>query len=76
MVGPEVVNSTFLPLILRMAKDPVPNIRFNVARTLHALIPTLDSNVVQNQVKPALSKLFDDSDKDVKFFASQAMQSC
>lgn len=65
-----------LPLVLRMAQDPVPNIRFNVAKTLQTLIPLLDPNVVQTKVKTTLSKLFDDADRDVKFFAGQALQLC
>jgi len=76
IVGSEVINNTMLPLVVRMAADPVPNIRFNVAKTLHSLIPLLDTTAVQSKVKPTLSKLFDDSDKDVKFFASQALQLC
>jgi len=76
ITGGEVINTTFLPLVIRMAADPVPNIRFNVAKTLHTLIPHLDSTAVQTKVKPCLSKLFDDTDRDVKFYASQALQLC
>lgn len=75
-VGGEVIVNTMLPLVLKMAQDSVPNIRFNVAKTLQTLIPLLDNNVVQTKVKPVLSKLFDDTDRDVKFFASQALQLC
>ncbi len=72
-MGQEVINNTFLPLVVRLAQDSVPNIRFNVAKTLHTLIPLLDSQTVQQKVKPCLSKLFDDTDRDVKFFASQVL---
>lgn len=65
-----------LPLVLRLGQDTVPNIRFNVAKTLSTLIPLLDSTVVQQKVRPCLSKLFDDTDRDVKFYASQALQLC
>jgi serine/threonine-protein phosphatase 2A regulatory subunit A len=65
-----------LPLLLRLAPDTVPNIRFNVAKTLSTLIPLLDGTVVQQKVRPCLSKLFDDTDRDVKFYASQALQLC
>jgi serine/threonine-protein phosphatase 2A regulatory subunit A len=75
-VGQDVINNTFLPLVIRLAQDPVPNIRFNVAKTIHTLIPLLDSAAAQQKVKPTLSKLFDDTDRDVKFFASQALQLC
>jgi len=76
VVGQDIITNTMLPLVIRMAQDPVPNIRFNVSKTLHGLIPLLDANVVQTRVKPTLSKLFDDSDRDVKFYASQALQQC
>lgn len=72
----EVITNTMLPLVLKLAQDPVPNIRFNVAKTLHSLIPLLDSSVVQTKIKPCLQELLKDSDRDVKFYASQALQSC
>lgn len=31
-----------LPLVLRMATDPVPNIRFNVSKTLEKMAPRLE----------------------------------
>jgi len=76
VVAQDVINNTFLPLVIRLAQDPVPNIRFNVAKTIHTLVPLLDGGVVQQKVKPCLSKLFDDTDRDVKFYASQALQLC
>jgi len=33
----DVVVNEMLPLVLGMAKDPVPNIRFTVARTLEKI---------------------------------------
>ena len=75
-VGPEVVTQQMLPLVVRMGQDPVPNVRFNVARTLQILIPLLDSHAVQAQIKPVLSSLHEDADKDVKFFSMTALQLC
>jgi len=73
----EVLVNSMLPLVIRMADDPVPNIRFNVAKTVAVLIPLIDSNLVQQKVKPILNKLFnEDADRDVKFFAGQALQLC
>jgi len=74
VVGRDVIETTMLPLVLRMAQDPVPNIRFNVAKTLQTLIPLLDGNSNTSKVKPVLCKLNEDDDGDVKFFASQALQ--
>jgi len=34
VVGPEIIGSAMLPVVLKMANDAVPNIRFNVAKTL------------------------------------------
>lgn len=76
VVGPDVVNDTMLPLLVKMAQDPVPNIRFNVCKTLQALIPSLDSTVVQARVKPVLSKLLEDKDQDVRYFGQQAWLMC
>jgi serine/threonine-protein phosphatase 2A regulatory subunit A len=41
----EVIQNSMLPLVIRMADDPVPNIRFNVAKTLYTLIKYLDTTV-------------------------------
>ena len=75
-MGVDGITSSLLPLCLRMAGDTVPNVRFNVARTLQALIPLVDSKVVTADIKPALLRLNDDTDVDVKFFAGQALQLC
>lgn len=69
----DVIHNSMLPLVIRMAEDPVPNIRFNVAKTMGVLIKNLDTNTIQTKVKPALTKLYEDSDRDVKFYASQAL---
>ena len=73
-----------------MERDPIPNIRFNVAKThqrtpLHTsiltteLIPLLknDPNGIQlltEVIKPSLLRLKDDSDGDVRYFADRAIQ--
>jgi len=75
-VGQETLTQVMLPVVLRMRDDPVPNIRFNVAKTLQLLISHLDSGVVQTQVEPCLRTLKEDSDKDVRYFAGQALQCC
>ncbi len=50
----------------------VANVRFNVAKTLTIVGPKLNSGVMQSQVKPCINKLNEDSDFDVRFFASEA----
>ncbi len=57
--------------VLRMSNDPVPNIRFNVAKTLQAMSAVLSNTVVQAQVKPVMAHLArEDADADVKYYAS------
>ena len=33
----EVIKDTMLPVVLKLAKDPVPNVRFNVAKSMTKL---------------------------------------
>ena len=73
---PEVISETMLPVALKMANDPVPNIRFNVAKALGTIIPLVDSQNVQQEIKPCLTNLQEDEDSDVKFFATQALLKC
>ena len=37
MCTTEVIKDTMLPVVLKLAEDPVANVRFNVARTLTKL---------------------------------------
>ena len=46
--------------------------RFNVAKTLSIVGPRLNTGVMVAQVKPCINKLNEDSDFDVRFFASEA----
>jgi len=69
----DVIHNSMLPLVIRMADDPVPNIRFNVAKTMGILVKHLDATTIQTKVKPTLTKLYEDADRDVKFYASQAL---
>eukprot|EP00457_Paulinella_chromatophora_P002625 gb/GEZN01002630.1/.p1 GENE.gb/GEZN01002630.1/~~gb/GEZN01002630.1/.p1 ORF type:complete len:635 (+),score=77.71 gb/GEZN01002630.1/:164-2068(+) len=71
-VGPEGSKQSLMPLVLELARDPVPNIRINVVRTLQHLSAVLDEKDVKDQVHPALDDLTKDSDDDVVFFAGVA----
>jgi serine/threonine-protein phosphatase 2A regulatory subunit A len=77
---PLMVKESILPTITEMSKDPIPNIRFNVAKSLETLIPLLKKDpstteLVESSVKPTLEKLSTDQDVDVKFFATRALES-
>ena len=61
-----------LPTVLNLAGDPVPNVRFNIAKCLAIIGPKLNTPCQTSQVKPCVNKLSDDSDFDVRYFASEA----
>ncbi|KAF8936600.1 hypothetical protein BGZ58_003983 [Dissophora ornata] len=77
-VTPEVIRDFILPTVTNLVSDPIPNIRFNVAKSIEALIPVLSQNsdtkpLVDQQLKPALVKLSQDTDNDVRFFSQKAL---
>lgn len=61
--------------VLTVAFYRVPNIKFNVAKVLQSLIPIVDQSVVEKTIRPCLIELSEDPDVDVRFFATQALQS-
>jgi serine/threonine-protein phosphatase 2A regulatory subunit A len=68
------VNTTqneVLPILLEMACDTVPNVRFNVAKGLGVLGPSFNESVYESQITPILDLLNDDPDRDVRYFAGQ-----
>jgi hypothetical protein len=59
--------------------DPIPNIRFNVAKSLEVIAQTLGKlpegpDVSQQRIVPAVESLKNDSDADVRYFANRALQ--
>ncbi|CAH8595268.1 unnamed protein product [Schistosoma margrebowiei] len=74
----KVVNSTIccqylLPTVLSMHTDNVPNVRFKVAQALSNLGSQLEEKNIENEIKSCLTRLAEDSDTDVKFYAYEAM---
>ena len=75
----EAINDGILQTILGMVQDPIPNIRFNVAKSLEVLATTLaktgteGTEIAKTKVIPAIQTLQNDSDADVRFFASKAI---
>lgn len=75
------ISDRVVPLVLRMAHDPVPNVRFTVAKALAAAIgSSLAAGAVskgvpmESEVLRTLGSLGADSDKDVRFYASKVSQ--
>ncbi|KAE9048885.1 Serine/threonine-protein phosphatase 2A regulatory subunit A alpha isoform [Phytophthora rubi] len=70
---PETIQTLLIPLVVELAQDPVPNIRFNVAKTLEVLGPKVDAEACASTVTPCLTALLQDGDTDVVFFAQRAL---
>ncbi|KAK9679869.1 protein phosphatase 2A structural subunit [Basidiobolus ranarum] len=77
-VSAQIIKELFLPTLLKLATDPIPNIRFNVPKSLETLTPILKSDpstasVVTNEIRAALLQLSNDQDYDVKYFTQRAL---
>lgn len=71
----ESATKVMLPTVIGLGSDSVPNVKFNVAKTLARIGQYLDQQTLQQQVKPVLEKLKTDKDLDVQYFAIEAMES-
>ncbi|RSH92978.1 hypothetical protein EHS25_008426 [Saitozyma podzolica] len=67
----QIIRDTVLDSALSLANDPIPNIRFNVAKCLETLAGVITGSpegqeITQRRIIPALKKLQEDSDADVR----------
>jgi serine/threonine-protein phosphatase 2A regulatory subunit A len=71
-----VLKDNIIPTLATLSKDPIPNIRFNVAKGFGVAMPNLRkfelANVVQD-VNVRLKSMVDDGDGDVRFYAGEAL---
>mmetsp|Transcript_8059 Transcript_8059/g.20655 ORF Transcript_8059/g.20655 Transcript_8059/m.20655 type:complete len:601 (+) Transcript_8059:47-1849(+) len=68
----DIVTDFFLPMVEQMRTDDVANIRFNVAQIIVKLLPHVSPGAFHERIKPAITALLDDGDRDVVFFAKKA----
>ncbi|KAL7269783.1 protein phosphatase 2A structural subunit [Rhizina undulata] len=97
-VNIQVIQEFILPMVSQLIDDPIPNIRFNVAKSYGVLINVLRRlpaegtlasvkpedaqngpspvglELIQKHILPNLEKLQGDDDVDVRYFATQALQ--
>jgi serine/threonine-protein phosphatase 2A regulatory subunit A len=70
-----MMTDVLLPITLAMAGDPVPNIRFNVAKTLVQVVTVYKNDYntpLPAEIAPVLAKLAADLDRDVRHYAEVA----
>lgn len=72
---PSIIRDQVLAAVIGLAEDPIPNVRFNVAKTLKVIAPMLKKEPAPSdeQVAQTLVKLSGDSDVDVRYFAEKAL---
>ncbi|CEO95883.1 hypothetical protein PBRA_004596 [Plasmodiophora brassicae] len=70
---PSFSSTTLLGILTAAAKDSTANVRISAARHLGAIGPSFETAIKRDQIMPALVKLKDDPDQDVKYFAEQAI---
>ena len=71
-VTKDVLNKSFVDVLLTLAEDPVPNIRFNVSKTIEILYPQMTPGS-KIKCESALKNLVNDQDFDSSYFAKKAM---
>jgi len=69
----DAVSDKVLPILIKNAKDEVPNVRFVVIKILKSLAVKLDNSTINSYIKPLFQELSNDSDKDVAFYAQEAL---
>lgn len=76
---PQIIRDNVLDAAINLSADPIPNIRFNVAKCLEVLATQLATSpdgqeLIQRRIAPALKKLQEDQDADVRYFAGKATE--
>lgn len=69
----EQISSHVIPIFLKAMKDPIPNVRFTVAKILQKSKSQLDAGAVASQIIPGLKEMTSDSDRDVQYYATVAI---
>jgi serine/threonine-protein phosphatase 2A regulatory subunit A len=72
-VGSPMLERQLLPYLLRLSKDGVPNVRFNVAKALGRLVPKVERATIVSMIRPCLDVLVRDTDQDVRYYANKAL---
>jgi serine/threonine-protein phosphatase 2A regulatory subunit A len=75
----EIIRADIIGPLLQLSQDHIPNIRFNVAKSLEAMAvafnPTPEGRqFIEEFILPALEQQKNDADADVRFFATRALQ--
>lgn len=76
VAGAQLLEKHLVPMVVRMASDPVPNVRFNAAKTIQAMhktCATASPDSLESNLLPCLRRLCADEDPDVRYFAGRSL---
>lgn len=63
VMNPEAIKKLFLPVLATLAQDQVPNIRMNVAKSIHSILPySKGSPELEDKLRQILGGLAKDQD--------------
>lgn len=79
---PSVITKKILPFIHLLIADPVPNLRFNVAKSYLVAAEALaksdyaeKNKVIETEIVPNVNVLVNDSDVDVRYYGQKSLDS-
>ena len=72
-VTKEVLSKQFAEVLISLADDPVPNIRFNVSKSIESLYHKLSAGG-KFKVEGSIKKMCGDADFDCQYFARKCME--
>lgn len=72
-LGTDVTTRSLLPIVVKLATDPVANIRFNVAKTMANMMIYVRAAEINNIAIPCLRRLALETDAEVRYYANNAL---
>ena len=72
----EKFQTETLALIIGATNDKIPNIRLRAAQVLGTACQAIGAENSKISVRPVLTELLNDKDRDVKYFATQSLALC
>jgi serine/threonine-protein phosphatase 2A regulatory subunit A len=68
------LNDKLFAFLSKLAKDPVPNIRFNVSKAIEQLYSKLNNSNKLRSVELLKEMAQDEKDFDVRYYAEKALK--
>jgi len=74
VLGRDLTTEHLLPVLVQLARDAIPNVKFNSARVLGTLMTSGYVVLPQPLVEHTLAELKNDPDADVRYYADSSLQ--